>query len=144
MALYSVRSERQLCERIDTDLLFRWFLDLRPSDEAFDATTFSHNRTRLDDHALTATFFAAVVREALTTGLCSEHFSVDGTLIESLASAKSFRRRTATGSSPATPRSISTDRSGRTTHTPAGPTPRRGCTASRAVRRRGCPTWATC
>jgi transposase len=91
MALYSVRSERQLCERIDTDLLFRWFLDLRPSDEAFDATTFSHNRARMDDHALTATFFAAVVREAITAGLCSEHFSVDGTLIESFAAAKSFQ-----------------------------------------------------
>jgi transposase len=91
MALYSVRSERQLCERIDTDLLFRWFLDLQPSDEVFDATTFTHNRSRLDDHALTATFFAAVVREALTAGLCSEHFSVDGTLIASFAAAKSFR-----------------------------------------------------
>ena len=61
MALYSVRSERQLCERIDTDLLFRWFLDLQPSDEAFDATTFTHNRQRLDDHDLTQAFFAAVV-----------------------------------------------------------------------------------
>ena len=61
MALYSVRSERQLCERIDTDLLFRWFLDLRPSDDAFDATTFTHNRKRLGDHDLTKTFFAAVV-----------------------------------------------------------------------------------
>jgi transposase len=91
MALYSLRSERQLCERIDTDLLFRWFLDLQPSDPAFDATTFTHNRRRLDEHDLTKIFFDAVVREALTAGLCSEHFSVDGTLIESFASAKSFR-----------------------------------------------------
>jgi transposase len=91
MALYSVRSERQLCERIDTDLLFRWFLDLQPSDDAFDATTFTHNRTRLEEHHLTRDFFAAVVREALTAGLCSEHFSVDGTLIESFAAAKSFQ-----------------------------------------------------
>lgn len=91
MALYSVRSERQLCERIDTDLLFRWFLDLQPSDEAFDATTFTHNRQRLDDHDLTRSFFEAVVGEAIATGLCSEHFSVDGTLIESFASAKSFQ-----------------------------------------------------
>lgn len=91
MALYSVRSERQLCERIDTDLLFRWFLDLQPSEEAFDATTFCHNRRRLDEHELTKTFFEAVVREALAAGLCSEHFSVDGTLIQSLASAKSFQ-----------------------------------------------------
>lgn len=91
MALYSARSERQLCERIDTDLLFRWFLDLQPGDDAFDATTFSHNRLRLDEHDLTKLFFEAVVREALTAGLCSEHFSVDGTLVESFASAKSFR-----------------------------------------------------
>lgn len=94
MALYSVRSERQLCERIDTDLLFRWFLDLQPSDDAFDATTFTHNRKRLDDHRLTATFFDVVVREALVAGLCSEHFSVDGTMIESFASVKSFQPKT--------------------------------------------------
>src|SRR5881628_3236998 len=50
MGLYSMRSERQLCERIDTDLLFRWFLDLQPSDEAFDATSFGKNRPRLDEH----------------------------------------------------------------------------------------------
>lgn len=91
MALYSVRSERQLCERIDTDLLFRWFLDLHPSDDAFDPTTLTHNRKRLEDHGLTKTFFEAIVAEALAAGLCSEHFSVDGTMIESYASAKSLR-----------------------------------------------------
>jgi transposase len=91
MALYSVRSERQLCDRLATDLLFRWFIDLQPSEEAFDPTTFTHNRQRLDDHTLTGTFFDAVVGEAVAAGLCSEHFSVDGTLIESFASAKSFR-----------------------------------------------------
>ena len=91
LALYSIRSERQLCERIDTDLLFRWFLDLQPGDDAFDPAVFSHNRQRLDDGALTRAFFDAVVAEAPTAGLCSEHFSVDGTLIESFASAKSFQ-----------------------------------------------------
>ena len=91
MALYSVRSERQLCEQIDLNLLFRWFLDLQPSEEAFDATTFTKNRQRLETHGLARQFFDAVVADALTKGLCSEHFSVDGTLIESLASAKSFR-----------------------------------------------------
>ena len=91
MALYSLRSERQLCERIDTDLLFRWFLDMQPSEEAFDPTTFTHNRQRLDAHDLTRSFFAQVVAEALTAGLCSEHFSVDGTMIESHAAAKSFQ-----------------------------------------------------
>jgi transposase len=90
-ALYSIRSERQLCEQIDVNLLFRWFLDLQPSEEAFDATTFTHNRKRLDDHGLTKAFFDAVLAEALTAELCSEHFSVDGTLIESHASVKSFQ-----------------------------------------------------
>jgi transposase len=91
MALYSVRSERQLCERINTDLLFRWFLDMQPSDKVFDATSFTHNRQRLDDHDLTKSFFDAVVSAAITAGLCSEHFSVDGTMIESFASIKSFQ-----------------------------------------------------
>lgn len=91
MALYSVRSERQLCEQIDLNLLFRWFLDLQPSEDAFDASTFSKNRQRLETHGLTQAFFDAVVAEALAKHLCSEHFSVDGTLIESFASAKSFQ-----------------------------------------------------
>src|SRR5215210_2825698 len=91
MALYSVRSERQLVERIDTDLLFRWFLDMTPEEPAFDATAFTHNRPRLDEHGLTAAFFEAVLRQALAAGLCSEHFRVDGTLIESYASLKSAR-----------------------------------------------------
>jgi transposase len=95
ITLYSIRSERQLCEAIDVNLLFRWFLDMQPSDEAFDPTTFTHNRKRLDDHELTKTFFDAVVSEAFTAGLCSEHFSVDGTLIESYASAKSFQPKDA-------------------------------------------------
>lgn len=91
VAMYSVRSERQLCDRLQTDLLFRWFLDMQPSEEAFDHAVFTHNRSRLDEHDLTRKFFDAVVSEALTAGLCSEHFSVDGTMIESLASAKSFQ-----------------------------------------------------
>lgn len=93
MALYSVRSERQLCEQIELNLLFRWFLDMQPSEEGFNATSFTKNRQRLEEHGLTKAFFDAVVAEALTRGLCSEHFSVDGTLIESFASAKSFKHR---------------------------------------------------
>jgi len=102
LTLYSVRSERQLCERIDTDLLFRWFLDLQPSEDVFDATTFTHNRQRLDQHGLTRSFFSAVVSEAFTAGLCSEHFSVDGTLIESFASAKSFQPKVPQAPEPQT------------------------------------------
>ena len=91
MALYSVRSERQLCEQIDLNLLFRWFLDMQPGEDAFDATTFTKNRQRLETHSLANAFFDAVVAEAIAKDLCSEHFSVDGTLIESFASAKSFQ-----------------------------------------------------
>jgi transposase len=91
-ALYSVRSEAQLVERIDTDLLFRWFLDMDPAEPVFDATAFTHNRPRLEQHGLIAAFFEAVLQKALAAGLTSdEHFSVDGTLIESYASTKSFR-----------------------------------------------------
>ena len=91
-ALYSVRSERQLVERADTDLLFRWFLDMDPAEEMFNATDFTKNRPRLDQHGLTGAFFQAVVQEAIDAGLTSdEHFSDDGTLIESCASVKSFR-----------------------------------------------------
>ncbi len=92
MALYSIRSERQLCERIDTDLLFRWFLDMSPEEEAFDPTVFTHNRPRMDQFGITGAFFDAVLAQAIGAGLCSDdHFSVDGTIIESYASMKSFR-----------------------------------------------------
>lgn len=88
------RSETQLLERIDTDLLFRWFLDMDPAEDAFDATAFTHNRPRLEKHGLVAAFFDGVVRRAMAVGLTSdEHFSVDGTLIESHASIKSFKAK---------------------------------------------------
>lgn len=90
--LYSIRSERQLAERLDTDLLFRWFCGLDPAEDIFDATAFTHNRPRLDAHGITGAFFDAVARRAIDAGLTSDdHFSVDGTLIESYASIKSFR-----------------------------------------------------
>jgi transposase len=92
MALSSVRSERRLCERIATDVLFRWFLDMSPEDPVFDPTVFTHNRPRLDEFGITGAFFGAVVAQAKNAGLSSdEHFSVDGTMIESLPSMKSFR-----------------------------------------------------
>lgn len=92
--LYSIRSETQLVERIDTDLLFRWFLDMDPAQEVFDQTSFTHNRPRMERHGLIARFFNGVVRRAIDAGLASdEHFSVDGTLIESHASIKSFKPR---------------------------------------------------
>jgi transposase len=93
--LYSIRSERQFCERLQYDLLFKWFLDLNISDRAFDASTFSKNRKRLLEHDVAKAFSNAVMGEASRRGLLSdEHFTVDGTLLESWASLKSFRPRT--------------------------------------------------
>jgi transposase len=94
IALFSVRSERQFCERLHYDLLFKWFLDLNVSDPAFNATTFSKNRERLLQHAVADAFFAEVVAEAQRRRLLSsEHFTVDGTLLEAWASLKSYRPR---------------------------------------------------
>ena len=62
MAMYSIRSERAFCERLNYDLLFKWFLDLPIDARAFDATTFSKNRQRLLDHEIADRFFAAVTR----------------------------------------------------------------------------------
>ena len=91
-SIYSVRSEAQLVERIDHDLLFRWFLDLRIDEPVFDATVFSHNRQRLEKHGLISAFFDGTVRRAIAAGLVSpDHFSVDGSLIEAYASIKSFK-----------------------------------------------------
>jgi transposase len=94
MALYSIRSERAFCERLNYDLLFKWFLDLPIDARAFDPTTFTKNRQRLLDHAIADRFFAAVVAQAhLRRYLSSEHFSVDGTLLEAWASHKSFKAK---------------------------------------------------
>lgn len=92
MALYSVRSERMLCERIQYDMLFRWFLDMSMTEAVFDASSFSRNRDRLLEHEVAHRFLQAVVKRAKREALMSsEHFSVDGTLIEAWASMKSFR-----------------------------------------------------
>ena len=94
IALYSVRSERQFCELLQYDLLFKWFLDLNISDPAFDATSFSKNRQRLLEHDVARQFFTAVLEEARRQQLLSDdHFTVDGTLLEAWASLKSFRPR---------------------------------------------------
>ncbi len=91
--LYTIRSERELCRRLKTDLLFRWFLDLQPSDDVFDHSVFTHNRERLSEHGITQKFFDQVVRQAVSAGLTSdEHFTVDGSLIQSHASLKSLKK----------------------------------------------------
>jgi len=101
MAMYSIRSERAFCERLNYDLLFKWFLDMRIDQPAFDATTFTKNRTRLLEHEVADEFFAAVVGQAkLRRYVSSDHFSVDGTLLEAWASHKSFKPK---GGPPADP-----------------------------------------
>jgi transposase len=91
-AFYSIRSERQLMERLDTDLLFRWFVGFGIDDLVWDHSTFSKNRDRLLEGDIAAKFLSAVLAQPRVKRLLStEHFSVDGTLIEAWASMKSFR-----------------------------------------------------
>ena len=91
-AFYSVRSERQLMERLEFDLLFRWFVGLGVDDPVWDHSTFSKNRDRLLAGDIAARFLSALLAEQRVKRLLSsEHFSVDGTLIEAWASMKSFR-----------------------------------------------------
>jgi transposase len=93
-AFYGVRSERQLMERIEYDLLFRWFVGLGVDDPAWSHSSFSKNRDRLLEGEMAAKFLSAVVSQPQVKRLLSsEHFSVDGTLLEAWASIKSFRRK---------------------------------------------------
>jgi transposase len=91
-AFYSVRSERQLMEQLDCNLLFRWFTGLGVDDPVWDVTVFTKNRDRLLAGDIAAKFFQAVLGQPEVKALLSdEHFSVDGTLIEAWASMKSFK-----------------------------------------------------
>lgn len=90
-AFYGIRSERQIMERLDYDLLFRWFVGLGIDDAAWDQTTFGKNRDRLLAGDVAHKFLAAVLANPRVKRLLStEHFSVDGTLIDAWASMKSF------------------------------------------------------
>ena len=92
--LYSVRSERQLVEQIQYNLLFRWFVGLAIEDTVWNHSVFSKNRDRLIEHDAVTELFNATVEMADKTGLLSgEHFSVDGTIIQAWASHKSMRRK---------------------------------------------------
>jgi len=91
-ALYSIPSERRLVDAINWNLLYRWFCDLDPDQAVWDATAFTHNRERFERHGLVQKFFECVVATALVEQYASnDHFTVDGTLIQSWASLKSFR-----------------------------------------------------
>jgi transposase len=91
IALYFIRSERQFCERLRYDLLFKWFLDLNIMDEPFNYSVFSKNKSRLLEHQVARELLGKVIQEARRCHLLSEdHFTVDGTLLEAWASLKSF------------------------------------------------------
>ena len=97
-AFYSIRSERQLMERLEFDLLFRWFVGIGVDDAAWDHSTFSKNRDRLLEGDLAAKLLSAVLTQPRVKRLLStDHFSVDGTLVEAWASMKSFRPKDGSG-----------------------------------------------
>jgi len=94
MAFFTVRSERQFCEQLRYNLLFKWFLDLNVEDEPFHPTTFTKNRERLLEADAARVLLKEVVKEARRRRLLSQdHFTVDGTLLDAWASHKSYRPR---------------------------------------------------
>ena len=93
-AFFGIRWERQLMERVEFDLLFRWFVGLGVDDPVWDHSSFTKNRDRLLEGEIAAKFLAAVLAQPKVKRLLSsDHFSVDGTLLEAWASIKSFRRK---------------------------------------------------
>jgi transposase len=103
-AFYGIRSERQLMERMEFDLLFRWFVGLGVDDVAWDHSTFSKNRDRLLAGEIAGKFLRAVLAQPRVKRLMSsDHFSVDGTLIEAWASLKSFRKKDGSDNDPEGP-----------------------------------------
>ena len=143
-AFYSIRSERLLMERLEYDLLFRWFVGIGVDDAAWDHSVFSKNRDRLLEGDIAAKFLAAVLAQAKVKKLLSsDHFSVDGTLIEAWASMKSVkpkeglpsRRRKAAG---AMPKRTSMARNARAIAMLRPPIPMPGSTVRAKARRRSC------
>ncbi len=99
--LYSIRSERQLMQHIDYNLLYRWFVGLDMDDAVWDHSSFTKNRDRLLNETVARAFFEKVLGLARWNELVSsDHFSVDGTLIEAWASMKSFKAKDGSGKPP--------------------------------------------
>lgn len=99
--LYSIRSERQLVERLSYDMLFRWFVGLNLDEEVWHATTFTHNRNRLITSEIVDELFGLIKQQAASKKLLSkDHFSVDGTLLEASASLKGFVPKDAANEPP--------------------------------------------
>jgi transposase len=104
MAFFTIRSERLFCEMLDYNLLYRWFLDMGMEERSFDHSTFSLNRDRVLKLEIAQQFFRVVTMQASDAGLLSsEHFSVDGSLIEAWASLKSFKKKGSDDKAPPTP-----------------------------------------
>ena len=127
--LYSVRSERQLMEQLNYNLLFRWFVGRSMDDLVWDATVFTKNRERLLQGDIARSFFERVLAQAKARQLLSaEHFTVDGTLIEAWAGLKSFKKKGTPATppdDPGTPRSTSMGNGGAMPPTPRPRIPRR-------------------
>ena len=101
-AFYSIRSERLLMERLEYDLLFRWFVGIGVDDAVWDHSVFSKNRDRLLEGDIATKFLAAVLAQPKVKSLLSsDHFSVDGTLVEAWASMKSVKPKNDSGEPPA-------------------------------------------
>jgi transposase len=103
--LFTVRSERQLMEQIDFNIMFRWFVGLSLDAAVWDHSTFTKNRDRLMEMETTKIFFCKVIEHAKKKKyLSNEHFTVDGTLIEAWASMKSFQAKEGGGNDPEGPK----------------------------------------
>jgi transposase len=145
-ALYTIRSERQLMEQLDYNLLFRWFVGLGMDDRVWSPTTFSKNRDRLLRGDIAQAFFDAVRLHADTARLLSDdHFTVDGTLLEAWASHKSFQPRDQDPPPPAGGGNPSVDFHGQRrtndTHQSTTDPDARGCIGKREGARRTSATW---
>ncbi len=146
-AFYSIRSERLLMERLEYDLLFRWFVGIGVDDAVWDRSVFSKNRDRLLKGDIAAKFLTAVLSQPKVKKLLStDHFSVDGTLIEAWASMKSVKPKSRTRpnrrqAADATQKPTSMARSGRTRRMPRPPIGTPGSTAKDGARRRSCASW---
>lgn len=134
-------------------MLFKWFLDLPIDGRAFDATTFTKNRQRLQGHEIADRFFAAVVAQAkLRRYMSSDHFSVDGTLLQAWAANKSFKPDRPDGeiddgdSNGFKGRNTEVDfkgQNGRTRRTPRPLIPKQCCSARATTWLPSCPTWGS-
>ena len=108
--LFSIRSERQLMEQLNYNLLFRWFVGLTVDDPVWDHSTFSKNRERLIESGVARKIMKRLLKRAKRERLLSsEHFSVDGTLLEAWAAVKGMRRRDGKDDAPPPGRNPSVD-----------------------------------